>query len=222
MNKTTARKPLNVLITAGPTREYVDPVRFISNASSGVTGFELARSAAKNGANVTLISGPVIIKPPEKVRVFFVGTALPMRKAVDKFIKKMDIFISSAAVCDWRPEHFWRRKIKKSSKILRIKLTKNPDILKSAAEKYHLTKTFVGFALETENEIENAKNKLHRKKLDLIVANAPENIGSGLASGFILYPDGKIKEIKKCSKSTFAKIIWKEIKKTHYDKRKKR
>jgi phosphopantothenoylcysteine decarboxylase/phosphopantothenate--cysteine ligase len=204
-----------VLITAGPTREYIDPVRFISNASSGLMGYMIAGAAAASGAKVTLISGPVCIKPPQKVKIYYVGTAKQMSAAVERLIESHDVFISAAAVSDWRPAKFSKEKIKKDARGLNVKLVSNPDILKEVAGRYSLKKVFAGFALETGNILNNARRKLEEKKLDIIVANPPGNISSASASGTILVAGGRMKKIKRVSKKRFAAVVWKEVEKIY-------
>ncbi len=162
----------NILITAGPTQEPIDPVRYITNRSSGKMGYCLAEASLESGANVTLVSGPVNIEAPEGAHLVKVQTAEEMYESVMHHIKNTDIFISSAAVSDYKPENFSKDKIKKSDKNseISIGMTKNKDILKSVSEisnKPYL----VGFAAETNDLISNAKLKLKNKKLDLIIAN---------------------------------------------------
>ena len=162
----------NVLITAGPTQEPIDPVRFITNRSSGKMGYSLAHAAIEQGAQVTLISGPVNIEPPSNCNVIAINTAKEMSDAVKHHIKKMDVYIGTAAVSDYSPAEVKDSKIKKagdnSSMILELK--ENEDILKFVSE-LEDRPYVVGFAAETDKLIENAENKLKHKKLDLIVAN---------------------------------------------------
>ena len=162
----------NVLITAGPTQEPIDPVRFITNRSSGKMGYRLAHAAIEQGAQVTLISGPVNIEPPSNCNVIAINTAKEMSDAVKRHIKEMDVYIGTAAVSDYSPAKVKDSKIKKagdnSSMILELK--ENEDILKFVSE-LEDRPYVVGFAAETDKLIENAENKLKHKKLDLIVAN---------------------------------------------------
>ena len=162
----------NVLITAGPTQEPIDPVRFITNRSSGKMGYSLAHAAIEQGAQVTLISGPVNIEPPSNCNVIAINTAKEMSDAVKHHIKKIDVYIGTAAVSDYSPAEVKDSKIKKagdnSSMILELK--ENEDILKFVSE-LEDRPYVVGFAAETDKLIENAENKLKHKKLDLIVAN---------------------------------------------------
>jgi phosphopantothenoylcysteine decarboxylase/phosphopantothenate--cysteine ligase len=159
-----------VLITAGPTREPIDPVRYISNRSSGKMGFAMARAAAAQGADVTLISGPVNLSDPHNVVVKRVQTAQEMFDATHQHVADADIFIAAAAVADYRPVDVADKKIKKSQDTMTIELQKAPDILASVSALDNGPFT-VGFAAETNNVREYALAKLDKKKLDLIVAN---------------------------------------------------
>ncbi len=219
------KNKLKVLITAGPTREYLDPVRFISNASSGKTAYQLAQSALKNTAEVTLISGPVNIQPPAKARLIPVHTTKEMLTAALRSAPNSDIIIFCAAVCDFRPAQFKKQKIKKEKTTgLTLKLIPAENILKTVShllsiKNLRTNKTLIGFALETNNLIKNAKTKLKNGSLDMIVANPGNSIGSDTSGGFFIYADGKIKKIKTCSKQMFAQQIWKEAKKLHEQKK---
>lgn len=159
---------MKILITAGPTVESIDPVRFISNLSTGVMGYELAAASIKRGFEVCLVSGPVRLSPPEGAEVVNVTTARQMRDEVIKRIDYVDCVIMAAAVCDFRPADAREQKIKKGGKIV-LELAQNPDILKEIGKRKGLVKA--GFALETENAVENAGKKLDEKGLDLIVVN---------------------------------------------------
>jgi len=158
-----------VLVTAGPTREKIDPVRYISNYSTGMMGYEIALAAKKRGLFVTLVSGPTLLLAPKGVKFVSVESAADMRKAVLKFIKRSDCVIMTAAVADWRPKYSARRKIKKCG-ARSIELVENPDILAEVGRMKKKT-VAVGFALETENLEKNALKKLKDKNLDIIVAN---------------------------------------------------
>ncbi len=160
----------SVLITAGPTREYIDPVRFISNPSSGRMGFSLARAARAFGADVTLITGRVCLRTPYGVKRVDVETVEQMHSEVMKHIKGADIFISSAAVGDYAPVETFSEKIKKGES-LTLKLRRTVDILKEVGKRKERGQFIVGFAAETENLIENARRKLAEKNLDAVVAN---------------------------------------------------
>ena len=161
-----------VLITAGPTREKIDPVRYISNRSSGKMGYSLAEAARDEGGIVTIISGPVELPTPELITRHDIESADEMMKKVEEIIDQFDIFIATAAVADFKPEEYHDQKIKKKEKNsnMRIDLIENQDILKSIAKKKKGIK-IIGFAAETQNIVENAKKKLVEKDLDLIIAN---------------------------------------------------
>ena len=175
-------KDKELLITAGPTYEAIDPVRFIGNHSSGKMGYAIAKVAANLGAQVTLISGPVSLDiNNEAIRVINVVSADEMFKATHRYFKNCDIAILSAAVADFTPNEEALHKIKKKEEILTIKLNKTKDILASLGE-IKSNKYLVGFALETQNELENAKTKLKKKNLDLIVLNSLNDKGAGFKS----------------------------------------
>ena len=167
---------LKLVVTAGPTREAIDPVRYITNHSSGRMGYAVARAAAEAGANVTLVSGPVNIEPPHQVRHISVDTAEQMRDIVMSDIIESDIFVAAAAVADYRCADVAQQKIKKKAEDLSLLLQKNPDILAEVASLPRAPFT-VGFAAETENLLDNARMKLQNKKLDMIAAN---QVGEGL------------------------------------------
>ena len=168
-----------VLITAGPTYEAIDPVRFIGNHSSGKMGFSLAEEAVRRGAKVILISGPTSQKTSTKnIEIHRVTSAKEMYDEVFKCYEKVDIAIASAAVADYAPKIVAKEKIKKSEVEFTIELVKNPDILKTMGEK-KTHQFLVGFALETQNEEENAKSKLQKKNLDMIVLNSLRDEGAG-------------------------------------------
>ncbi len=200
-----------VIITAGPTQEMIDPVRYISNKSSGKMGFSLAEEVKNQGALVTLIPGPVNLKTPEKVKRHDVLSADEMKLKVEELIEDCDIFIAAAAVSDFKPKEIYKNKIKKNEteKHLNLKMDKNSDILKVISEKNLNLKT-VGFAAETENLLSNAKKKLSQKKLDLIVANDVSNKDIGFDSDeneVTLITKKEQKKIKKASKKIVSKKI---------------
>ncbi len=196
-----------VLITAGPTEEPIDPVRFVSNRSSGKMGFSLARAAGRRGAEVVLISGPTALSFPPNVKGTLVRTAAEMRRAVLASLKKSSVLIMAAAVSDYRPEKTSEEKIKKSSGSLVLPLELTPDIL-SEAGKQKGKRFIVGFAAETENLLQNAQRKLAEKKLDLIVANDVSLPGAGFQVDTnvvkLIYPGGKIEELPLMSKEELA------------------
>jgi phosphopantothenoylcysteine decarboxylase/phosphopantothenate--cysteine ligase len=182
-----------VLITAGPTREAIDPVRYISNKSSGKMGYALARAASQAGASVILISGPVCLTAPDQVQRVDVSSAIDMRDAVIQRVEQTDIFIACAAVADYRVSEVSDQKIKKKSETMQINLTRNPDIVSEVANLENKPFT-VGFAAETENLAGYAEDKLWRKNLDMIAANL---VSDGNAFDkesnelLVLWPDGK-------------------------------
>ncbi len=159
-----------VVITAGPTREAIDPVRYISNHSSGKMGFALAEAAAEAGASVTLIAGPVHLATPPRVRREDVISAAQMLEAVQNQLADCDIFIAAAAVADYRPAQVAEQKIKKHDQAMQVAMVRNPDIVATVAASSPKPFT-VGFAAETEQLIDHARGKLRRKNLDLVIAN---------------------------------------------------
>ncbi|HIS40765.1 MAG TPA: bifunctional phosphopantothenoylcysteine decarboxylase/phosphopantothenate--cysteine ligase CoaBC [Candidatus Aphodovivens avistercoris] len=174
---------LSVLVTAGPTEEPVDPVRFLTNRSSGKMGYAVAAAALARGAQVTLVSGPVALEPPAGADVVRVRTACEMLEAARPAFADADIVVFTAAVADLRPAHPADRKLKKGADdalLARIELVSNPDILATLAQERRAGQTVVGFAAETENAVENARVKLETKGADLIVAN---EVGEGRAFG---------------------------------------
>lgn len=169
---------MKILITAGPTREPIDPVRFISNRSSGKMGYAIARAAAGRGHNTVLVSGPVCLTAPGKVRLVNVLTADEMLAAVSDNLEWCDALVMAAAVCDWRPVVVSGQKIKKGGKPPSLVLEQTPDILASIAGAKG-RRIFVGFAAETGNPVAEAARKLTAKNLDLIVANDVSRTDSG-------------------------------------------
>ncbi|QBH98384.1 bifunctional phosphopantothenoylcysteine decarboxylase/phosphopantothenate--cysteine ligase CoaBC [Limnobaculum zhutongyuii] len=173
---------INIMLTAGPTREALDPVRFISNHSSGKMGYAIAKAAAERGATVTLVSGPVQLPTPVNVTRINVTSALEMREAVMQLAGSQNIFIACAAVADYRAEHIADEKIKKQGDDLVLKMVKNPDIVAEVAAMTANRPFVVGFAAETQNVEEYARLKLARKNLDLICANNVSLSGQGFNS----------------------------------------
>ena len=170
------------LISAGPTREWIDSVRYLSNPSSGKMGFELARSAMEKGFDVTLVSGPVSLSCPEGVNFVSVETALEIREALINFFAEADLTIMSAAVSDHRPENLGNLKIKKDQLPDQLKLIPNPDILLELGKLKSSHQTLVGFAAESNDHLENARKKLEGKNLDWIVVNDISNPTIGFES----------------------------------------
>lgn len=175
-------KGLKALVSAGPTYEAVDPVRFIGNRSSGKMGYAIANELSLLGAEVTLVSGPSHLQVPEHVEKIAVESAQEMLEACQAKFKQADIIIMSAAVADYTPKHVAQQKIKKQEEAFSIEFTQTVDILATLGKEKSSHQTLVGFALETHNELENAKGKLHRKNLDFIVLNSLNDSGAGFAS----------------------------------------
>jgi len=185
-------KGKKILITAGPTYEAIDPVRFIGNHSSGKMGFDIARSAANLGANVILIAGPTHFNlTDDLIEIVRVVSAQEMYDACHSYYNEVDVAISAAAVADYRPKNVAVQKIKKTEQSFNIELEKTRDILASLGE-VKKNQFLIGFALETENEIENAKLKIQKKNLDLIVLNSLQDDGAGFGK-----PTNKITFIDK-------------------------
>jgi phosphopantothenoylcysteine decarboxylase / phosphopantothenate---cysteine ligase len=171
-----------VLITAGATRELIDPVRFISNRSSGRMGFSLAQAAKERGADVTVIAGVTTVRAPAGVKIVNVETAAEMANAVDQEIETTSIFIGAAAVVDYRPTEPANQKIKKTQAQLTISLERTPDILSEVSSNRRDGTLVIGFAAETENVFENAREKLRNKSADMIVANDVSRRDAGFDS----------------------------------------
>lgn len=203
-----------ILITAGPTYEAIDPVRYIGNHSSGKMGYELAEAAAGLGAEVILVSGPTALQVMhQNVKLIRVTSAQEMYEEVHAFYAEVDVAIAAAAVSDYRPRQVASQKIKKDTAEISIELEKTKDILLSLGEAKK-DQFLIGFALETENEVENAKGKLKRKNLDFIVLNSLNDKGAGFKESTnkirIIYPD-QIKEFGLKTKQEVAKDILNEV-----------
>jgi phosphopantothenoylcysteine decarboxylase/phosphopantothenate--cysteine ligase len=206
---------LRVLVTAGPTIEPMDPVRYLSNRSTGKMGYALARIAAMRGASVTLISGPTALSSPRGVKFCGVKSAEEMREAVFDCLGDSDVIIKAAAVSDYRPRERSARKIKKGADLLSIDLVKNPDIL-SELGKAKGGCILVGFAAETEDILTNATEKLREKNLDIIVVNDITREDSGFESDTnlvkIIHRDGSREDLPLMSKDEVAGRILDRIK----------
>ncbi|MCX5657240.1 MAG: phosphopantothenoylcysteine decarboxylase [Candidatus Omnitrophica bacterium] len=206
-------KRFRLLITAGPTQEPLDPVRFISNYSTGTMGYFLARQAQKLGYKVILISGPVNLPLPEGVKYIPVKTAEEMYRETRKFFLKSDCLIMTAAVCDFRPAKLSQQKIKKR-KYLNLKLVQTRDILCEMG-KIKGKRVIVGFALETENLIKNSREKIKDKNMDLIIANKVNRrespFGKNNLKPFFIFKDGTMQKIAVSSKSRLARTILRKI-----------
>lgn len=202
---------IRVLITAGPTREAIDPVRFISNRSSGRMGYAMAAAAARRGAQVTIISGPVELAVPATADMKKVTTAREMLAEIKEVLQEADWLIMAAAVADFAPTDVMKDKIKKGTKLeLTLRLSRNPDILKAVGPMKG-DRLFVGFAAETRDLVENARKKAHEKNLDLIVANDVSGEETGFESdensGVILDQGDLAEEIPMMSKLKMAERI---------------
>ncbi len=202
---------MRILITAGPTREPIDPVRYLSNRSSGKMGYALARAALEPGHEVTLISGPVSLSAPESVNLVRVETAQEMFETVNRRIKEADLAIFCAAVADYRIKDIATEKIKKNDDEVNLTLIKNPDILGSARGEFGFTGTLVGFAAETENVEANARGKLERKGCDFLVANDVSRPDIGFdrdSNEVVIYAaDGSSTRLDQASKDEIARKL---------------
>ncbi len=205
-----------ILVTAGPTREPFDPVRYITNYSSGKMGYALAIAAKRRGADVTLISGPTALSMPRDVKFIPVASAVDMRDAVMEHLDSATVVIKAAAVADYRPSLRSGSKMKKGGDGLDLQLVRNPDIILEVGRKKG-NRILVGFAVETENLVENARNKMKKKNMDIIVANdvTKEGAGFGYDTNIIkiLSPEGGIENIPLMSKMEVADRILDRVKK---------
>jgi len=199
------------LVTAGPTYEAIDPVRFIGNHSSGKMGYAIAKALARLGAEVTLISGPTDLATPPSVYRVDVRSAQQMFEAASAHFGDSDIVVMSAAVADYTPQEVADQKIKKKAEDFNITLKKTVDILGTLGQQKTARQTLVGFALETDNELENAQNKLIRKNADFIVLNSMQDKGAGFATDTnkvtVLQKDGKVIPFNLKSKDDVARDI---------------
>lgn len=206
-------KPYRILVTAGPTREMLDPVRFLSNVSTGYLGYEIARQAKRMGFHVTLVSGPTALRPPEGIRFVSVLSALDLQRAVFRYWPRADALIMTAAVCDYTPMRYSRSKIKRIRQ-QSIRFKRTPDILQALGRQKE-NRIAVGFSLETEAVYEHATQKMKRKKLDLIVAhwyNSKNNpFGDHRASMILMDRWGRKKRLRGVTKVEEAKVILKEL-----------
>ncbi len=204
-----------VLVTAGPTQEAIDPVRFITNHSSGKMGYAIAKAAMLRGADVTLVSGPVNIKAPNFVKVIPITSAQDMFEAVKDNYETQDIIIKSAAVADYTPENVATEKVKKKDGDMSIPLKRTQDILGFLGENRKEGQFLCGFSMETENMLENSKAKLEKKKVDMIAANNLKDDGAGFGTStnvVTLITKDAVKELPLMSKEEVAHNILDEIK----------
>lgn len=196
---------MRFLVSAGPTREMIDDVRFLSNGSSGRTGYAVAEAARARDHTVTLVTGPVSLNDPEGVEVIHVLSALEMQQAILEKHADCDVVVMTAAVCDYRPTKRHAGKLKKTDGDLNIELVRNPDILNdlgpSKGGRIH-----VGFALEVQDPERHALAKLNQKNLDLVVLNGPGNMGSSVSSFRLVSHDG-IEDNVSVSKSELGMIL---------------
>ena len=202
-----------VVVTAGGTQEYIDPVRYIGNRSSGKMGYAIAAEAARQGARVILVSAPTSLSVPANVELVAVDSAQSMKEAVDRLYDSVDIVIMAAAVSDFRVANKAEQKIKKMESMT-LELVKNPDILQSLGErKTH--QLLVGFAAETEHVVEYGQDKVKRKHLDMLVANDVSKANAGFNvdtnEGYFLYPNREPKVMQNMKKSELARHIIREI-----------
>ena len=204
---------VKVLVTAAGTIEPIDPVRYIGNRSSGRMGYALAEEAVARGAEVVLVSGPSALKPPSGLKQFVsVETAAEMREVVLREAETSRIVIKAAAVADYHPKHVSEQKIKKNDEELSIRLEKNPDILKELGQRKRPEQILVGFAAETQNLLQYAREKIEKKNLDFIVANDVTKPGAGFNTTTntvkIIARDGSIEEVPLMTKREIAKRIF--------------
>lgn len=215
LDRSNELKGKNVLVTAGPTQEPIDPVRFISNRSTGKMGYALAYEAALMGAKVTLITGPTKLEIPYGMHeVIYIKSAAEMYEAVIDRFDNIDIVIKAAAVADYKPKYVSDSKIKKSDSDLSLELDRNKDILFELGKR-KTNQILVGFAAETNDLLENAKKKLTKKNLDFIVANDLKQEGAGFATDTniakLIFSNGKIEELPIMTKKELSKRIYDKI-----------
>ena len=202
---------MKVLVTAGPTREPIDPVRFVSNRSSGKMGYAVAEAALRAGHRVRLVTGPAAIAPPAGAKVARVETAEEMVAAVERHLDWCDVLVMAAAVADWRPKNPARQKLKKSGGPPRIEWEPTPDVLRAVAGRKKPTQVFCGFAAETERVAAEAKRKLRAKNLDAIAANDVSKRGLGFEADrnalTIFCASGRTVRVPAATKRACAKAL---------------
>ena len=202
---------MKFLITAGPTREPIDPVRYISNRSSGKMGYAIAEAALTEGHDATLISGPAVVEPPRNANLIPVSTSDEMFEAVHRYADKCDICVLCAAVADYKPANVSSTKIKKRGAKFSLELIPTRDILDSLGQKQDRQFVLVGFAAETNHVEENAAKKLRAKSCDIIVANDVSGADSGMESDvnevIILFRNGEKTRISGAPKKTIAREL---------------
>ncbi len=202
---------LSILVTAGPTREALDPVRFLSNHSTGKMGYALAERARARGAQVTLVTGPTTLQTPQQMTVVPVVSAREMRDAVMNRLAEQDMVIKAAAVGDYRPAEMAQEKLKKKDDDMRIDLVRNPDILQEIGQNKRENQTICGFAMETQALVEHAREKLQRKNCDMMVANNLKTAGAGFAHDTnvvtLLYANGQSEALDLMYKEELADLL---------------
>ncbi len=198
---------VRLLVTAGPTHEYIDDVRFIGNPSTGRMGLELARIAQKMGATVTCVCGPTHITPPPAVRLIPVVSAEDMLAAVDERFADCDVFVATAAVSDYRPEARQQGKLKKQQDTMELKLVRNPDVLQQMGQRRKPNQKIVGFSLEVDNALDYARGKLEKKNCDVMVVTTPAHFGESREAVRIINAQGVIAEVPPSSKTELAERI---------------
>lgn len=203
-------KGLHILVSAGPTQEHFDPVRYMTNRSTGKQGYAIAKDAVKWGGEVVLVSGPCQQPAPDGVKLISAETALEMQQALESYADWADFIIMAAAVADYRPKVIHNQKVKKSGQSELIEFVRNPDILKGLGAKKKKNQVLCGFAMETENLDANAKEKLQKKNCDLLIANNLTTPGAGFAGDTnvvtMIEPD-HMEHLKKMSKEELGYVI---------------
>ena len=206
---------MHIVISAGPTREAIDPVRYITNRSTGKMGYAIAEAARERGLLVTLVSGPVNLQPPEGVEVINIESAADMAKAMKSAAQTADIIVMAAAVADYRPRQYSTSKVKKSDGDMCIELERTEDILLSLGKNKRPGQILVGFAAETDDLLKNAQGKLQRKNLDYIAANIVGVPGRGFAADnnaiTLIGRDGSQTEFALQSKKDLAEALLQHI-----------
>ena len=206
---------MRIVISAGPTREAIDPVRYITNRSTGKMGYAIAEAARERGLLVTLVSGPVNLQPPEGVEVINIESAADMAKAMKSAAQTADIIVMAAAVADYRPRQYSTSKVKKSDGDMCIELERTEDILLSLGKNKRPGQILVGFAAETDDLLKNAQGKLERKNLDYIAANIVGVPGRGFAADnnaiTLIGRDGSQTEFALQSKKNLAEALLQHI-----------
>ena len=200
---------MHIIVTAGPTREYIDDVRFISNPSSGRMGWAVCREALGRGHEVTLLSGPVCLEPPQGVRFEAFVSVDELQRLVTMALERADCLVMAAAVGDYTPAERIKGKHKKRAEWT-LELRGTADVLASLAPRKG-SRVFVGFAVESENGPQNARKKLEAKSLDMLVLNSPESFGAEQSHFSLIFPDGETRDFGQISKERLAARLMDEI-----------